>query len=112
LEIFPAALDHVAHDDHRMAMALEHAAATHAQQVAPAARDRVEQQGSKPDILRLGYPHALILWHCVDRDLGLDAARAQDKRSRHRDEFLVVSRGFAACSTPGWLFIASDNASI
>src|SRR5450631_3728641 len=43
-EIAPLAFDHVADDNHRMAMTRQHSRAAHAQQVAPSPADRVQQQ--------------------------------------------------------------------
>ena len=79
LEIFPAAPDHVADDEHRMAVARQHAGAAHAQQVAPAAAHRVEQQRPEPDVLRLRHPHALVVGNRLHGDLGANAERGRNR---------------------------------
>src|SRR5229473_3032619 len=58
LEIAPLTLDHVSDEDHRMAVPGQHSRTPHAQQVAPAAADRIHQQWAEPDVCRLRHPDA------------------------------------------------------
>src|SRR5437588_4573179 len=70
LEIAPLALDDVPDDDHRMAVARQYSGTPHAQQLAPAPADRVQQQRSEPDVCRLRHPDALVAGNRRHRDLG------------------------------------------
>src|SRR4030095_2454122 len=72
LEIAPAPLDDVADDLHRMPVTRQHAAPAHAQQVAPAAADGVEEQRTKPDVRGLRHPYALVAGYRADRDSRLN----------------------------------------
>src|SRR5215813_8527479 len=58
-EVAPLPLDDVADDDHRVPVAIQHAALAHAQEVAPAAGHGVEEEWAEPHVLRLRHPDAL-----------------------------------------------------
>src|SRR3989440_11174936 len=83
LEIAPLALDHVPDDDHRMAVPGQHSRAPHAQQIAPAAADRVQQQWAEPDVCRLRHPDALVAGNRRHRDLGDEPQARQNRGSGH-----------------------------
>src|SRR5450755_3968257 len=87
LEIAPLAPDHVPDDDHRMAVARQHSRAAHAQQVAPPAADRVQQQRTEPDVGGLRNPDALVTRNRRDCDLGDDPEARQNRGSAHGISF-------------------------
>ncbi len=53
-------------------MARQYARLSHTQQVAPASRDRVHEQGPEPNILRLRHPNAFVVWYGWNGNFGSD----------------------------------------
>ena len=91
LQISPFAANHVADNDHGVSVPTQHARFAHAQQVAPAPGDGVEEERAKADVLGLWHPDTLVLGHRLQRELGNDAGRRQDQRSVHHRAFFATS---------------------
>ena len=73
LKVAPGALDDIARHPRWMNVARQNAALAHTQQVAPAARCGVEQQGPKPDVRCLWHPDSFVVWNRLDGNFWLDA---------------------------------------
>ena len=73
LQITPLAFDDIAVDRCRVTMPAEYAGPTNSQQIHPFTIDAVQQQRSKPNILRLRYPKSFVCGNRGHHEIG-DAA--------------------------------------